>query len=212
MTTAAIHARVPVDLVACHVPDRLARKLANQTPLYDELENPGTEVRFMKARKVESPEDEMPLQFLWGMVEHGRDAEFDIVPVACAATRRHALPPEPEAGVGAGIPHAGICAMGHQRGRSVPQPGPSTAPSCMPSHGASTSISCDGLCRRSSISEAHHRRRGGVADVRQRAPKVFAHWQIARITNSRPMGALCPETVTHGPQRAGGGTSLPPLT
>ena len=53
---------------------------------------------------------------------------------------------------------------------------------------------------------------GWLADVRQRAPKVFAHWQIARITNNRPMGALCPETVTHGPERAGGGTSLPPLT
>src|SRR6266516_2934337 len=41
----------------------------------------------------------------------------------------------------AGIPHAGICAGGRPQGRSLPQPDPSTAPSCAYSHGASTSNS-----------------------------------------------------------------------
>jgi RNA-directed DNA polymerase len=29
-----------------------------------------------------------------------------------------------------------------------------------------------------------------LADVRQRAPKLFAHWQLARTTNNRPVGAV----------------------
>ncbi len=29
-----------------------------------------------------------------------------------------------------------------------------------------------------------------LADVRQRAPKLFAHWQLARTTDNRPVGAV----------------------
>ena len=65
-------AQVPVDVVICYSPDRLARKLAYQTLLIDELNKSGTEVRFVKARKVETPEDEMLLQFQGMMAEYER--------------------------------------------------------------------------------------------------------------------------------------------
>jgi site-specific DNA recombinase len=65
-------AQVPVDVVICLSPDRLARKLAYQTLLIDEFNKAGTEVRFVKARKVETPEDEMLLQFQGMMAEYER--------------------------------------------------------------------------------------------------------------------------------------------
>ena len=65
-------AHVPVDVVVCYSPDRLARKLAYQTLLMDEFNKAGTEVRFVKARKVETPEDEMLLQFQGMMAEYER--------------------------------------------------------------------------------------------------------------------------------------------
>ena len=65
-------AQVPVDVVICYAPDRLARKLAYQTLLIDEFNKAGSEVRFVKARKVETPEDEMLLQFQGMMAEYER--------------------------------------------------------------------------------------------------------------------------------------------
>jgi site-specific DNA recombinase len=65
-------AQVPVDVVVCYAPDRLARKLAYQTLLIDEFHKAGSEVRFVKARKVETPEDEMLLQFQGMMAEYER--------------------------------------------------------------------------------------------------------------------------------------------
>ena len=65
-------AQVPVDVAICYSPDRLARKLAYQTLLIDEFHKAGTEVRFVKARKVETPEDEMLLQFQGMMAEYER--------------------------------------------------------------------------------------------------------------------------------------------
>ncbi len=65
-------AQVPVDVVLCYSPDRLARKLAYQTLLIDEFNKSGTEVRFLNARKVESPEDEMLLQFQGMVAEYER--------------------------------------------------------------------------------------------------------------------------------------------
>jgi hypothetical protein len=59
--------QLPVEVVICYAPDRLARKPAYQTLLIDELAKAGSEVRFVKARRVETPEDEMLLQFQ-GMV------------------------------------------------------------------------------------------------------------------------------------------------
>jgi site-specific DNA recombinase len=67
-----LSAQVPVDVVICYSPDRLARKLAYQTLLIDELHQAGSEVRFLKARKVETPEDEMLLQFQGKMTEYER--------------------------------------------------------------------------------------------------------------------------------------------
>ncbi len=61
-----------MDVVICYSPDRLARKLAYQTLLIDELNKAGSEVRFVKARKVETPEDEMLLQFQGMMAEYER--------------------------------------------------------------------------------------------------------------------------------------------
>ena len=61
-----------MDVVICYSPDRLARKLAYQTLLIDEFNKAGTEVRFVKARKVETPEDEMLLQFQGMMAEYER--------------------------------------------------------------------------------------------------------------------------------------------
>ena len=65
-------AQVPVDVVICFSPDRLARKLAYQTLLIDEFHKAGSEVRFVKARKIETPEDEMLLQFQGMMAEYER--------------------------------------------------------------------------------------------------------------------------------------------
>lgn len=65
-------AQVPLDVVICYAPDRLARKLAYQTLLIDEFAKAGTEVRFVKARKVETPEDEMLLQFQGMIAEYER--------------------------------------------------------------------------------------------------------------------------------------------
>jgi site-specific DNA recombinase len=65
-------AQVPVDVVICYSPDRLARKLAYQTLLIDEFNKAGSEVRFVKARRVETPEDEMLLQFQGMMAEYER--------------------------------------------------------------------------------------------------------------------------------------------
>ena len=65
-------AQVPLEVVICYSPDRLARKLAYQTLLIDEFNKAGTEVRFVKARKVETPEDEMLLQFQGMMAEYER--------------------------------------------------------------------------------------------------------------------------------------------
>ncbi len=65
-------AQVPVDVIVCYSPDRLARKLAYQTLLIDELNKDGTEVRFVKARKVETPEDELLLQFQGMFAEYER--------------------------------------------------------------------------------------------------------------------------------------------
>ncbi len=65
-------AQVPVDVVICLSPDRLARKLAYQTLLIDEFNRAGSEVRFVKARKVETPEDELLLQFQGMFAEYER--------------------------------------------------------------------------------------------------------------------------------------------
>ena len=63
-------AQVPVDVVVCHAPDRLARKYAHQALLVEELTRCGTEVVFVKAPRTDSPEDVLLVQFQ-GMIAEG---------------------------------------------------------------------------------------------------------------------------------------------
>jgi len=65
-------AQVPVDVVLCYAPDRLARKYAYQALLIDEFNKVGTEIRFIKSRKAETPEDELLLQFQGMISEYER--------------------------------------------------------------------------------------------------------------------------------------------
>jgi site-specific DNA recombinase len=65
-------AQVPVEVVLCYSPDRLARKYAYQALLIDELGRSGAEVRFLKGRKAETPEDELLVQFQGMIAEYER--------------------------------------------------------------------------------------------------------------------------------------------
>jgi len=68
-------AQVPVDIVLCYSPDRLARRYAYQALLVDEFARVGTEVRFVKSPKAETPEDELLLQ-LQGMIAEYEKAQI----------------------------------------------------------------------------------------------------------------------------------------
>jgi site-specific DNA recombinase len=65
-------AQVPVDVVLCYSPDRLARKYAYQALLIDEFSRVGTEVRFVKGPRAETPEDELMIQFQGMIAEYER--------------------------------------------------------------------------------------------------------------------------------------------
>lgn len=65
-------AQVPVDVVLCYSPDRLARRYAYQALLIDELARAGTEVRFVKSPRAETPEDELLIQFQGMIAEYER--------------------------------------------------------------------------------------------------------------------------------------------
>jgi site-specific DNA recombinase len=65
-------ARGQVEVVLCHSPDRLARRYAYQVLLIEEFARTGTEVRFARGRKAESPEDELLLQFQGMIAEYER--------------------------------------------------------------------------------------------------------------------------------------------
>lgn len=56
-------AQVPVDVVLCYSPDRLARRYAYQALLIDEFARVGTEVRFLNSPRSETPEDQLLVQF-----------------------------------------------------------------------------------------------------------------------------------------------------
>src|SRR5688572_4882828 len=68
-------AQVPVDVVLCYSPDRLARKYAYQVLLMEEFSRVGTQVRFLKGPKANSPEDELLLQFQ-GMIAEYEKAQI----------------------------------------------------------------------------------------------------------------------------------------
>ena len=65
-------AQVPVDVVLCHSPDRLARKYAYQALLMEELARAGTSVMFVKAPSGETPEDALLVQFQGMIAEYER--------------------------------------------------------------------------------------------------------------------------------------------
>ena len=65
-------AQVPVDVVLCHSPDRLARKFAYQALLIEELARAGTSVVFVKAPSGDTPEDALLVQFQGMIAEYER--------------------------------------------------------------------------------------------------------------------------------------------
>ena len=67
-----IAAQVHIEVLLCYSPDRLARKYAYQALLIEELGRVGTEVRFLKGAKAETPEDELLLQFQGMIAEYER--------------------------------------------------------------------------------------------------------------------------------------------
>jgi site-specific DNA recombinase len=67
-----IAAQVHIEVLLCYSPDRLARKYAYQALLIEELSRVGTEVRFLKGAKAETPEDELLLQFQGMIAEYER--------------------------------------------------------------------------------------------------------------------------------------------
>jgi site-specific DNA recombinase len=65
-------AEIQIGVVLCYSPDRLARRYAYQALLIEELARGGTEVRFLKGRKAETPEDELLVQFQGMIAEYER--------------------------------------------------------------------------------------------------------------------------------------------
>ena len=56
-------AQVPIDVLVCYSPDRLARKFAYQALLIEEFTRAGTRVEFVKGPRGDSPEDQLMVQF-----------------------------------------------------------------------------------------------------------------------------------------------------
>jgi site-specific DNA recombinase len=65
-------AAVPVEVVLCSSPDRLARKFAYQAVLIEEFARSGTRVVFLNGPRTESPEDQMLVQFQGIFAEYER--------------------------------------------------------------------------------------------------------------------------------------------
>ena len=65
-------AQVPVDVVLCYSPDRLARKYAYQALLIEEFARAGTSVVFVKGPARETPEDALLVQFQGMIAEYER--------------------------------------------------------------------------------------------------------------------------------------------
>jgi site-specific DNA recombinase len=65
-------AEIEIPVVLCYAPDRLARRYVYQTLLIEEFARVGTEMRFIKGRRAETPEDELLLQFQGMIAEYER--------------------------------------------------------------------------------------------------------------------------------------------
>jgi site-specific DNA recombinase len=63
---------VPVDVVLCYSPDRLARKYAYQALLVEEFSRAGTAVTFVNGPRSDSPEDALLVQFQGMIAEYER--------------------------------------------------------------------------------------------------------------------------------------------
>jgi site-specific DNA recombinase len=70
-------AQVPVDVVLCYSPDRLARKYAYQALLMEEFARAGTSVVFVKAPSGDTPEDALLVQFQGMIAEYERAQIMD---------------------------------------------------------------------------------------------------------------------------------------
>jgi site-specific DNA recombinase len=67
--------QVPVEVVLCHAPDRLARRYAYQALLIEELARAGTEVWFLNGPVGDRPEDQLLVQFQ-GMIAEYEKAQI----------------------------------------------------------------------------------------------------------------------------------------
>ncbi len=67
--------QVPVEVVLCYAPDRLARKYAYQALLVEELARAGTEVVFLNGPTGDRPEDQLLVQFQ-GMIAEYEKAQI----------------------------------------------------------------------------------------------------------------------------------------
>ena len=67
--------------------------------------------------------------------------------------------------------------------------GPSTAPSCMSSHGASTSTWSDGPCKFKRLRGQALRAWAWLEAVRQHQPALFAHWHLVARTQKSACGS-----------------------
>src|SRR6266508_663096 len=67
--------QVPVEVVLCYAPDRLARRYAYQALLIEELARVGTEVRFVNGPVGDRPEDQLLVQFQ-GMIAEYEKAQI----------------------------------------------------------------------------------------------------------------------------------------
>ena len=67
--------QVPVEVVSCHAPDRLARKYAYQALLVEEFARAGTEVCFVNGPTGDRPEDALLVQFQ-GMIAEYEKAQI----------------------------------------------------------------------------------------------------------------------------------------
>jgi site-specific DNA recombinase len=68
-------AQVPVEIVLCYAPDRLARRYAYQALLVEELARAGTEVCFLNGPAGDRPEDALLVQFQ-GMIAEYEKAQI----------------------------------------------------------------------------------------------------------------------------------------
>jgi site-specific DNA recombinase len=65
-------AQVPVEVVLCYAPDRLARRYGYQALLIEEFARAGCEVVFVKAPAGDTPEDQLLVQFQGMIAEYER--------------------------------------------------------------------------------------------------------------------------------------------